>query len=72
MKANEIKTSKPPKEHVSAECSAETHSLRLGAFFDLLLKIDKRNNPEKYDYQKYRNSANQTPSRADWNSPSRV
>lgn len=52
MKANDIKTSEPPKEHFSAECSAETRSLHLGNLFDLLFKIDKRNHPELYEPNK--------------------
>lgn len=33
---------------------------RLYAFFALLMKIDKRNNPKNYEYQKSRNSTDQT------------
>lgn len=32
---------------------------RLYAFFALLMKIDKRNNPKNYEHQKSRNSADQ-------------
>jgi len=52
MKANDIKTSKPSNEDVSAEHSVEANSLRLEAFFDLLFKIDKRNHPELYEPNK--------------------
>lgn len=58
MKANDIKTSEPPKEDDSSEHSAETHSLRLGNFFDLLFKIDKRNHPELYEPNKSGASSN--------------
>jgi hypothetical protein len=33
---------------------------RLGAFFDLLLRIDQRNHPELYESQQSRNSPDQT------------
>ena len=72
MKANEIKTSKPSNEDISVEHAEETNFRRLGAFFDLLLGIDKRNHPEKYDYQKHRDSANQTTTGADWDGPSGI
>lgn len=66
MKANNNKTSQPSKEHVSGRHPTETNSLRLGAFFDLLLKIDKRNHPEKYDHhQKHTDSADQAAPMAD-------
>lgn len=71
MESN-IKAHMPAKKHISVESSAEINSYRLGAFFDLLLQIDKRNHPEKYDYQKHRDSADQTTSGTDWNSPPRI
>lgn len=67
-----IKAHMPAKKHISAESSAGVDSCRLGAFFDLLLQIDKRNHPEKYDHQKHRDSADQASSGVDWNSPSRI
>jgi hypothetical protein len=72
MKANDTKTSKPSNEDVSAEHTAEANFRRLGAFFELLLGIDKRNHPEKYDYQKHRDSADQTTPGTDWDCPSRI
>ena len=38
------------KKHISAASSVEVDSCRLGAFFDLLLQIDKRNHPELYEH----------------------
>lgn len=72
MKANEIKTFKPSNEDVSSEHAADANFRRLGAFFELLLGIDKRNHPEKYDHKKNRDSADQASSGVDWNSPSRI
>ena len=72
MKANKIKTSKPSNENVSTEHAADANFHRLGAFFELLLGIDKRNHPEKYDYQKHRDSTDQTTPRTNRDCPSRI
>lgn len=49
----------PP--HQSAAVWSEDQSKhQLYAFFALLMKIDKRNNPKNYEHQKSRNSADQT------------
>lgn len=47
---SKIKAHMPAKKHISAESSAEIDSCRLGAFFDLLFQIDKRNNPGLYEH----------------------
>ncbi|WP_166154690.1 MULTISPECIES: hypothetical protein [unclassified Neochlamydia] len=43
MKQNKFKAHKPPKKKATVKPLAVTESCRLGAFFDLLLQIDKRN-----------------------------
>lgn len=40
-------------------CSGDQSKHQLYAFFALLMKIDKRNNPKNYEHQKSRNSADQ-------------
>ena len=57
---SKIKAHMPAKKHISAESSAEIDFCRLGAFFDLLLQIDKRNHPEFYEHNKSGTSPNQT------------
>lgn len=42
-----------------AESLADDESRRLGAFFDLLFKIDKRNHPELYEHNQSGTSPNQ-------------
>jgi hypothetical protein len=59
MESN-IKAHIPAKKHISAESSAGGDSCRLGAFFDLLLQIDKRNHPELYEHNQSGTSPNQT------------
>jgi len=43
------------KEATTAKIDFEAEQNLLG-FFDLLLKIDKRNNPENYEYDDNRNT----------------
>jgi hypothetical protein len=59
MESN-IKAHMCAKKHISAESSAGVDSCRLGAFFDLLLQIDKRNHPELYENNQSGTSSNQT------------
>ncbi len=59
MESN-TKAHMPAKKHISAESSVVINSCRLGAFFDLLLQIDKRNHPELYEHNQSATSPNQT------------
>ena len=59
MESN-IKAHMSAKKHISADDSAGIDSCPLGAFFDLLLQIDKRNHPELYEHNQSGTSANQT------------
>lgn len=55
----------PVKKNTPAESSAGFDSSRLGAFFDLLLQIDKRNHSELYEHNKSGATSDQTSKRAD-------
>jgi hypothetical protein len=46
------------QKDLPTEQSVEASSNRLGAFFNLLLQIDKRNHPERYEHYKGRASPN--------------
>ncbi|WP_213106631.1 hypothetical protein [Candidatus Protochlamydia amoebophila] len=54
-----------PSRKISAESSALTNPCRLGAFFDLLLQIDKRNHPEFYEHNQSGTSSHQDTERLD-------
>ena len=49
-----------PPHQSTAVWSEDQPKHLLYAFFALLMKIDKRNNPKNYEHQKSRNSADQT------------
>jgi hypothetical protein len=70
MKKGKLDQSIPEKQEASSKDDSNANNLAM--FFGLLFEIDKRNHPEKYGYQKYRDSADQTPSGIDWNSPPRI
>lgn len=59
-----IKAHMSAKKHISAESSG-ADSCRLGAFFDLLLQIDKRNHPELYEHNQSGASPHQASKRTD-------
>lgn len=65
MEESNFKAHTPSKKNLSAESSAVANSCRLGAFFDLLLQIDKRNHPELYEHNQSGTSADQTSERLD-------
>ncbi|WP_042279800.1 hypothetical protein [Candidatus Protochlamydia sp. R18] len=50
MEESNFKAHMPSEKNFSAESLAAVNSCRLGAFFDLLLQIDKRNHPELYEH----------------------
>lgn len=60
MEKSNFKTHRSLNKEVSVEYSAEANFHRLGAFFDLLLQIDKRNHPELYEHNKSGASPDQT------------
>lgn len=60
-----IKAHIPVKKNISAESLAGINSCRLGAFFDLLLQIDKRNHSELYEHHQSGTTSDQTSKRAD-------
>lgn len=62
---SKIKAHMPAKKHISAESSTAIDSCRLGAFFDLLFQIDKRNNPELYEHNQSGTSPHQASKRPD-------
>ncbi len=63
MEESNFKAHMPSKRDVSANSLAADSSRRLGAFFDLLLQIDKRNHPELYEHNQSGASANQASKR---------
>jgi hypothetical protein len=60
MEKSNFKTHISLNKEVSVEYAAEANFHRLGAFFDLLLQIDKRNHPELYEHNKSGASPDQT------------
>jgi hypothetical protein len=60
MEDSNFKSRIRTKKDISAESLAGVDSCRLGAFFDLLFKIDKRNYPELYEHNKSGTSPDQT------------
>jgi hypothetical protein len=65
MEDSNLKTHIASKKDVSARSLAGVDSCRLGAFFDLLLQIDKRNHPELYEHNQSGTSPDQTSERLD-------
>lgn len=65
MEESNFKAHIPSGRNFSAESLAADNSRRLGAFFDLLLQIDKRNHPELYERNQSEASPHQAPKRSD-------
>jgi hypothetical protein len=65
MEESNFKAQMPSGMNFSAESLAANNSRRLGAFFDLLLQIDKRNHPELYEHNQSGTSPYQAPKRPD-------
>ncbi len=60
-----FKAHMPAKKNIPAESSVGVDSCPLGAFFDLLLQIDKRNHPEIYEHNQSGASPHQASKRPD-------
>ncbi|EFB41450.1 hypothetical protein pah_c032o003 [Parachlamydia acanthamoebae str. Hall's coccus] len=59
MEESNFKVHMPSKKNLSADSLAVANSCRLGAFFNLLFQIDKRNHPELYEHNQSGASPNQ-------------
>lgn len=64
MENSRSKTHKSIASDDSVKSSVEANGYRLGAFFDLLLRIDKRNHPELYAHNESGASPDQAAKRS--------